>query len=231
MINGIIDSGQKIVTNGLVLHLDAAQLRSYPGSGTTWTDLSGNSNNGTLTNGPTFNSGNGGSIVFDGVNDYVNINNSTTLNIGTNSSTVSVWIKLNVVAGRIIWKRLGGIGNGYSLFLSSAKFSFEVLTATDSRTMVCANTTLQNVIYNVTAVFNRDTTSYMYVNGVQDANLDITIFSGVNITNTINYRLANDTNVTGSMNGNLYAIYHYNRGLTATEVLQNFNAIKSRYGL
>ena len=63
--------GPRIVSNGLVLCLDAANKRSYPGTGTTWTDLSGNSNNGTLTNGPTFSAGNMGSILFDGTNDYV----------------------------------------------------------------------------------------------------------------------------------------------------------------
>ena len=66
-----LSRGPKIVTNGLVLYLDAANKKSYPGSGTTWTDLSGNNNTGTLTNGPTFDSNNGGSIVFDGTNDYV----------------------------------------------------------------------------------------------------------------------------------------------------------------
>ena len=61
----------KLVTNGLVLCLDAANKLSYPGSGTTWYDLSGNANNGTLTNGPTFNSANSGSIVFDYIDDYI----------------------------------------------------------------------------------------------------------------------------------------------------------------
>ena len=61
----------KIVTNGLVLALDAANTKSYPGSGTVWSDLTPNGNNGALTNGPTFNSANGGSIVFDGTNDYL----------------------------------------------------------------------------------------------------------------------------------------------------------------
>ena len=60
----------KIVTDGLVFAVDAANKKSYPGSGTTWTDLAG-SNDGTLTNGPTFDSGDGGSIVFDGTDDYV----------------------------------------------------------------------------------------------------------------------------------------------------------------
>jgi len=68
-----IARGPKIVTSGLVLALDAADKLSYRGSGTTWRDLSGNNNTGTLTNGPTFNAGNLGSIVFDGTNDYVNI--------------------------------------------------------------------------------------------------------------------------------------------------------------
>ena len=64
-----------IITDGLVLYLDAANTKSYPGSGTTWRDLSKSQLNGTLTNGPTFNSSNGGSIVFDGVDDYVNLGN------------------------------------------------------------------------------------------------------------------------------------------------------------
>jgi hypothetical protein len=61
-----------IVTNGLVFCLDAANSKSYPGTGTDWTDLSGNQINGILTNGPAYNSSNGGSIVFDGINDYIN---------------------------------------------------------------------------------------------------------------------------------------------------------------
>ena len=68
------NNGPTIVTNGLVLALDAGDRNSYPGTGTTWRDLSGNNNNGTLTNGPTFNTGSLGSIVFDGVDDYVLIN-------------------------------------------------------------------------------------------------------------------------------------------------------------
>lgn len=79
-----------IVTNGLVLALDAAKKDSYPGSGTVWRDISGNGNNGTLTNGPTFNSGNGGSIVFDGVDDYVEYGLITQMSNLINI-TVSYW--------------------------------------------------------------------------------------------------------------------------------------------
>ena len=80
-----------IVTQGLVLDLDAAKRDSYVGVGTAWNDISGNGNNGTLTNGPTFNSNNGGSIVFDGVDDYVTFLNNSTFQI--NAGTVSVWFK------------------------------------------------------------------------------------------------------------------------------------------
>ena len=87
-----LNHSPKIVTDGLVLCLDAASRKSYPGSGTTWFDRSGNGNNGTLTNGPTFSSDNGGSIVFDGTNDYVNC--GTTLgNFGTSNFTINFFFK------------------------------------------------------------------------------------------------------------------------------------------
>ena len=85
----------KIITNGLVLSLDAANNKSYPRSGTTWTDLSGNSNTGTLTNGPSFNDGNQGSIVFDGTDDYVNIPYNSGLI--PNNLTLSAWINRTAV--------------------------------------------------------------------------------------------------------------------------------------
>jgi hypothetical protein len=73
-----IGYGPKLITDGLVLCLDAADSLSYPGSGTTWTDLSGNSNNGVFVNGPTYDSSNGGSIVFDGSNDYIELTTRNT---------------------------------------------------------------------------------------------------------------------------------------------------------
>ena len=80
------------VTSGLVLCLDAGNAKSYPGSGTVWTDLSGNGNTGTLINGPTYNSANGGSIVFDGVNDYANIGVGRGVNQFSGNFAVSVWV-------------------------------------------------------------------------------------------------------------------------------------------
>ena len=94
-----IYAGPEIVNSGLVLCLDAANPRSYSGSGTTWSDISGRGNNGTLTNGPTFSSSNGGNNVFDGIDDYAEV---TTRNTNLefqpqNSFTLSVWIKTNTL--------------------------------------------------------------------------------------------------------------------------------------
>ena len=83
-----------IVTSGLILNLDAGNASSYPGTGTTWTDLSGNNNNGTLVNGVGYSSSNGGIMTFDGVNDFVNCGNSSTFN-QTNALTLSTWVKIN----------------------------------------------------------------------------------------------------------------------------------------
>ena len=84
-------NGPHIATDGLVLYLDAANIKSYPGSGTTWSDLSGNNNSGTLTNGPTFSTGSLGSIVFDGTDDYLNIPDSTAMQVG-DVFTINAWI-------------------------------------------------------------------------------------------------------------------------------------------
>ena len=81
----------QIVTSGLVLALDAANKVSYPGTGTTWYDLSGNGNTGTITNGPTFSNVNLGTIVFDGTNDYVSIPSTSNFNNG-NNITVEAWV-------------------------------------------------------------------------------------------------------------------------------------------
>ena len=84
-------SFKPIVTDGLVLYLDAANTKSYTGTGTTWYDLTKNGNNGVLTSGPVYNSENGGNITFDGVDDYVNLGNPNSLDIL--NFTICAWVK------------------------------------------------------------------------------------------------------------------------------------------
>ena len=87
-----INYNPRIVTNGLVLALDAGNIKSYPGSGTTWGDLSGNGNVGIMTNGPVYSSMNGGTIVFDGNNDNVSIGTNG-FSFGSSPGTLSAWAK------------------------------------------------------------------------------------------------------------------------------------------
>jgi hypothetical protein len=95
-----VAGGPDLIQDGLVLCLDAANTKSYPGSGTSWVDLSGNGNNGTLTNGPTFSSTNGGNIFFDGTNDYVRVS-STSIIPGSSSFTFNIWLNYSISGGAI----------------------------------------------------------------------------------------------------------------------------------
>ena len=101
-----------IIVDGLILHLDAGNSSSYSGSGTTWTDLSGEGNNGTLVNGTSYTSDDGGSLVFDGTNDYVNLG---AVQINTAAGTIGMWIKLDSTGGRFF----GRGGNFESRFSSN----------------------------------------------------------------------------------------------------------------
>ena len=111
-----ISYNPRIVTDGLVLALDAGNPKSYPGSGTTWTDLSGNGNNGTLTNGPTYSSANGGSIVFDGVDDYAEITDSSNnFDLGGIDATLEFWIYIPSTSGADVIIGKGGNTTNWNL--------------------------------------------------------------------------------------------------------------------
>lgn len=140
-----------IVRDGLVLHLDAANVKSYSGSGTVWNDLSGNGNDGTLTNGPLYSAGNNGYFTFDGSNDFISTNNYS-LDFGTDSFTLAIWFKTsnNTQRGKIINKGQSGsfpVGaKGYSLrFYDRVRFD-----VTDGSNSVVVNTVNVNDIPNNT---------------------------------------------------------------------------------
>lgn len=239
MTNGILDSSQKIITNGLVLNYDAAQLRSYPTTGNTITDLSGNGNNGTLVNGVAFDSGNGGSLVFDGINDYVNCGNSSLLS--SSNITFSAWVK-----------RTASFGNGACLFWAKASANYASTgyyielyspTGTNRATLIAcngnpasssfidsipSNTSFPlNTWVNFTFTLNSNTPA-MYFNGISSS-LTILGTPAITSNNNIKYLLQNTYgNYTSA---NISQIQIYNRALSSTEVLQNYNANKSRYGL
>jgi hypothetical protein len=220
--------GPNIVTNGLVLALDAGNTKSYPGSGTTWLDKSGNKYNGTLTNGPTFSSTNGGSLVFDGVDDYIAVN--TTPNL-TNPLTICAFVNTSVVTGsnQVIY---GPSANGSDnwLSVSSNKVQIYATQASDVNNFAITGTTTieANKWYHITGIVNNNVTS-IYINGVFEVASSAQAFTagGWNSTARIGQR------ATGQFpfNGRIASIHGYNRALSAQEVLQNYNATKSRFNL
>ena len=228
LVNGEFDefTGAPIVDSGLKLWLDSAQTTSYPGSGTTWTDLSGSGNNGTLNNGVGFDGSNGGGLVFDGSNDYVDLNTNNIIT-GTNPFTFSCFYTITTVNGG--GEIFGNYGSGYStnyLWISGEYGAYLDAAVYFPGAPLSAGT------YHMAVTRDSGGSVILYKNGVQVA-------SGT-LANSIavgpNFRLGAD--VTGSatvggerLNGKIYSQMVYNRALTADEITTNFNALRNRYGI
>jgi hypothetical protein len=219
-----------IITSGLVLYLDAGNTASYAGSGTTWTDLSSSGNNGTLTNGPTYSSSNGGSIVFDGSNDIVS--SFSTQISGTGSKTISSWIKLNTTsrAGIAGTRSLAEWGWGFTANRSGVGTLDFYDTQGSSLSAAAGLGT--NIWYHVTVTFDDSRIVTLYVNGSQVA-ISSTPFAALNAS-TFNGVIGNEDEYTNPFyhpfRGNIAQVAIYNRALTAAEVLQNYNALSPRFG-
>ena len=226
--------GPKIVTDGLVLCLDAADQNSYSGSGNTWTDLSGNGNNGTLINGPTFTSENYGSIIFDGSNDYINIATFVaTLNTLTYSSEC-YWFKVPLTGGLFFLSFYGNRYNPVGNFTSSS---------TSERISIYQNNIL--ACYENGNTFYIDNqwhyACYVYGPGFNKLYVDakeLTLRSHWGNSNTTrsadstsHFILGNRPSDFVGNEGFLSTVSIYSRPLSANEVQQNYNATKGRFGL
>lgn len=233
--------GPTIVKDGLVLALDAANPKSYAGSGTVWSDLTGNGRAGSLVNGPTFNAANGGGIVFDGSNDFGYV--SSTFPSYTNF-TVSFWIKINTTAlHRGIFCIKNSADNAdytngnYAIHtLTGGYFGFEANELFAGNTSK-NNTVINNIISHCTVVCNQTNllTTY-YLNGVADGTQAMTAtvtFSDHNLLflGCRQYNTTGLVNVQNQLTGTVYSYNFYNRALSASEVLQNYTATKGRFGL
>jgi hypothetical protein len=223
----------RIITDGLVLSLNAADKNSYPGSGTTWTDMSGNGNNGTLTNGPTFSSANGGSIVFDGVDDFVNVPNNSSLN--SSIGTACIWFKYTSTTGPNPATLIGkhdtlGSAEGWNMFVfSDGSIGAQIKNNAGGATNSAVTSAYPaNTWCNAILVFTSGASYSIYING-------ILIDSGSCISfgvSTQPLRLIDSVDTYwGAMAGSVALAQLYNRALTASEVLQNYTAQKSRFGL
>jgi hypothetical protein len=226
-----LSGGPNIVVDGLVLYLDAANRYSYVSGSTTWNDLSRGGNNGTLINGPTFNTGSGGSIVFDGVDDYADCGVLKNQAIGTSSRTIQTWVYLTAYPTSDLATILGyGSNTGAGLlFMLTVLNTGNILmwgnTNNYTSTFTLNLNTWTNIAITVTPgiTFPRIT---IYKNGIADIGDEVNI-NTTSAPCTIGY----GGNNYGRLNGRISTGLIYNRALTAQEVLQNYNATKGRYGL
>jgi len=220
-----IGYGPRVITDGLVLALDAADVSSYPGSGTTWTDLSGNGNNGTLVNGPTYSDG---SIVFDGTNDYISLID----NLGDPQQfSVSFWCyptALSVDANnnyRRIFLTPGSNTNTGNIILieQSGNISFRLPGGSGTNFTTSGFSGINEWGY-VTCVYNQSHRQ-IYFNGVFKSQ-----FAEAGVT--VNFGSPQIVDQNGQQfQGKISNFKIYNRALTASEIQQNFNALRGRFGI
>ena len=218
-------AGPEIVEDGLVLCLDAGNTKSYPGSGITWTDLSGRGNDGTL-DGAGYNSSNGGSISFDGTDDYV----TTGFTRGTlgNYLTLTAWYKYTGTSGRTYSAIIGGLERSTEFFIgkNTGNTNIGVQDGNYYSDFVTGSNAFDGNWHQIV---------YSYDNGTGKIYLD-----GV-LKNTNSFTKCNDAEeiIIGGetesggyyFDGNISLVSFYNRVLTAAEIQQNFNANRSRFGI
>ena len=217
---------QSIVTSGLALYLDAGNASSYPGSGTNWNDLSGNGRNGTLTNGPTYSATNGGSIVFDGIDDFVQCAGSLTVTAATFVS----WIRRN-------GNQTQYDGILFSRGTSVTGMNFQVSNQLGYHWNDNINTygwqsglTIPNLTWCMVAVSVTSTAAIAYLcqsSGITTA--ANTVSHGSSLLNDI--KLAQDDAGSRFFTGNIAIAQLYNTALSAGQISQNFAADRARFGV
>lgn len=259
----MLGHGASIVRTGLVLSLDAGNSKSYPGSGTVWNDLSGNGNNGTLVNSPTFASGRDASFAFNGSTNYCEIaTRNTNLEFQPSQPfTLSVWFKTTVAptTGSIIANMPGsGTYPGYDLwFNGSNQLACHLISSWSgdaAKVKVDYNySNFTNVWKNLSVTYDGSTPTTLsamlssmsfyidgslYTSGKAEGSVGVDGFasSGTTITYDASQRFrvasrwASGTFAQGSASV-VSNVGVYNRALSATEIAQNFQALRGRYGV
>jgi len=219
----------RIVTDGLVFCVDAGDKMSYPGAGTTWTDLSKNRNNGTLVNGPTFDSENGGSIVFDGTNDFINLNTNVLLNNDVTLDCVFKWDDYGtnninfITAGNNEKLELHTGGNAGTNGLRWIPYNFQGAGPSDAS--IDATNIITDGINHVTFTTTQNL-SICYKNGERFTNSTTTSSLSIGSQPLVLGKRASNQYY---FNGNIYFVKIYNRALSAAEITQNYNATRGRF--
>jgi len=217
----------KIVTDGLVLSLDAGNTKSYVSGSTTWFDKSGFSNNGTLTNGPTFNTGSLGSIVFDGVDDRVNCSGaSPTLDI-TSQITMIAWVNPSAIGGSYQGVFLRQTQGDYELWMFGNKLMYGLKIGGVTYRNVGSTVLSTNNWYMLAWTYNGSTVQ-TYVNNVAD--LTVARTGSIDTSNSIVY-IGYSGYASEYFTGRISVCQLYNKALSPAEITQNFNALRGRFGI
>jgi hypothetical protein len=237
----------QIVTNGLVLCLDAANPKSYPGSGTVVADLSGFNNNANLINGTSFSNQNNGGFVCDGVDDYINITENQNMKPQILTAEVAVKINSHTNVGfggdptfqYILFRQNSRTGNfeGYVINYIESTANFSCGATPSNGTPQYGITSANNSVvlgrpYIVTAVFDT-TMMYLYINGVL-VNSGIKA-SGIDYNASHTLKIGRSVPIDNTFDAaspaTFYSIKIYNRALSSFEISQNFNALRGRFGV
>lgn len=219
-----------IVQSGLVLNLDAGVLSSYPGSGTTWTDLSGSGNNGSLINGVGYNSANGGSLTFDGVNDYVNLGSFFTYQ----TFTISLWANPGSTQSQYA-DIFDNNHTGFRNFvmqqdnLNTNNYGFGVSDASGDISGVGFSLTA-NIWTNISVTFTPSDRAILYLNGSFSAQGALANNRNI-LYQSQTLSIARWSAGGRHWNGRIGIFSVHNRVLSAAEIQQNFNATRGRYGI
>ena len=228
-------SGPLIIDDGLVLHLDAANTRSYPGTGTIWNDLSGNERNGSLLNSVGYNSTNSGVLTFDGVNDYFIVENYS-LGEANTSFSFGGWAKVFST----------GISNYFlfSNYVDDSSTAFFAIVLNNSMSTCYAWLRTPARISNTTSQISLNLNQWYYFTATRDSvNEELKFYVNDTLTSTVSCPASNAFKDTDSFYGGMKHssgswiqsqvgnTFMYNRALTAAEVKRNFQATRGRYGI
>jgi hypothetical protein len=218
---------QSIVTNGLVLYLDAANRNSYVSGSTIWNDLSISRNNATLVNGVGFNSSFAGGLINDNVDDYIDTNYS----MSVSTFSVSMWAQRTFSSfWSILWaSEVWNNNTGYvAYFPNENQITFSRGGGTGFTNATVTNSD-RPALY--TFSLNSSGTVKIYQNATLVREASITLATSIEKTIKLNTRHSNDgSGFTDRRFGNFYMFQYYNRVLSDAEVLQNYNSTKARFG-
>jgi hypothetical protein len=215
-----------IPQQNLILHLDAGDVNSYPGGGASWFEISGSGSTATL-NSLTFTPTNGGGFIFNGSSSYATVPTASRFDLGTGSATIIAWFKLTSSGLNCIASKRNG--TGFQLYSFSGKLYADGAGTAGKSSSQSVNT---GKIFCGAVVYDRAASLMrLYLNGVEDGNIAL---ASTTLTDVADVNIGRETlgGTAGDyFNGNIYQVQIYNKALSPKEMRENFELLRSRYGV